>query len=101
MALDALAAHSSSTDGTPDIPPTGGPLPLRTTLGTIRVLMFVVAAGAAVAVLVFAVRTAAFAGNWNESITVGPAQKLFKAIAFLILNTCYIVFLGWLQGELL
>ncbi|OZD12047.1 MULTISPECIES: hypothetical protein [Nocardiaceae] len=100
MTVDAVAAaHSSSPDGTPDIPPVG-PLPLRSVLGLVRVLMFVVAAGAAVAVVVFAVRTATFAGIWNESITAGPAAKLIKAIAFLILTSSMIEVLGWLRGEL-
>lgn len=100
MIVDAVAAaRSSSPDGTPEIPPVG-PLPLRSVLGLVRVLMFVVAAGAAVAVVVFAVRTATFAGIWNESITAGPAGKLFRAIASLILASSVIVVLGWLRSEL-
>ncbi|OZD18303.1 hypothetical protein CH253_17720 [Rhodococcus sp. 06-156-3C] len=72
-----------------------------TLLHIVRVVMFVGIAGAGVLVVVFAARTVAFAGVWEESITGrGPARKLFVAIAFLIVSSGFLTLADRAQGAL-
>lgn len=61
-----------------------------TLLDIVRVVIVMATAGAGVLVVVFAARTVAFAGVWEESITAGPARKLFAAIAVLIVAACFL-----------